>query len=324
MSSSTEIVLFLQHFPALIPLMKALTVLGNEEFFLLLLPLVYLCIDRRAGLRLGCIVVLGDALNAILKVGCAQPRPYWIDARVQQWVSEASYGFPSSHAQNATAVWCWIAGQLNRNKKRVWLWPAAISLAAAIAVSRLFLGVHFGGDVIGGALIGLVFLGVFARLEPLLADWWRRQNLVSQAMLATASTTVLIGIFFVARKFGAPSTTVSWARFAIESGSAQAIVSRAGTWWGLLVGAAVAGRYARFEVDGGIGLRVQRFVGAIIGVGVCWKGLALVFPGQPEAVELSFRFVRYALLTLWITWGAPALFLKIGWLSAHDSALKVL
>ena len=48
MNFSTHPNLFWQQWLGLSPLMKALTLLGNEQFFLLLLPLVYLCINRRA------------------------------------------------------------------------------------------------------------------------------------------------------------------------------------------------------------------------------------------------------------------------------------
>ena len=55
--------IWLQQFAALSPLMKLFSFAGNEEFFLLLLPLFYLCIHRTTGLRLGAILLLGDALQ---------------------------------------------------------------------------------------------------------------------------------------------------------------------------------------------------------------------------------------------------------------------
>lgn len=62
------------------------------------------------------------------------------------------FGFASSHASNsfAIAVFCWI--MLRKNHKHIWL---LLPWAAIIAYSRIYLGVHFPGDVIVGALIGL-------------------------------------------------------------------------------------------------------------------------------------------------------------------------
>lgn len=63
-----------------------------------------------------------------------------------------SYGFASSHASNsfAVAIFCWL--MLKQHLKYIWL---LIPWAILIAYSRIYLGVHFPGDVIVGALIGI-------------------------------------------------------------------------------------------------------------------------------------------------------------------------
>lgn len=84
---------------------------------------------------------------------------------------------------------------------------------------------------------------------------------------------------------------------------------------------ALAQRWARFETGGPITHRLLRFVGGGAGVALCWKGLAMLFPSEPGFVALLFRFVRYALLTLWVTLGAPLLFLKMGWATRRGSVV---
>jgi undecaprenyl-diphosphatase len=61
------------------------------------------------------------------------------------------YGFVSSHAANTFAVAVFIA-LLFRNKIYSWcifIWPISVSY------SRIYLGVHYPGDILGGALVGI-------------------------------------------------------------------------------------------------------------------------------------------------------------------------
>jgi len=304
---STSPNLWLQQLPFLAPLFQAATWLGNEEFFLLLLPFVYLCIDRKSGLRLGALILSCDALCGILKIASALPRPYWVDARVHAWAQDASFGFPSSHAQVGTAVWLFIAQRV----KKSWMWIVAIVLIALISLSRVFLGVHYLFDVAGGALIGLAFWVAFLQVEPKITTWFARQNLVMQIGFSALAALSMLLLFGLIRVLVAPDTTVSYAKYLDEARSWDAIVARAGAIFGLGCGAALALRWARFQTAGSIAQKAARFVVALIGVVVCYIGLKTLFPSQPESAALVFRFVRYALLTLWITFGAPLVLLKM-------------
>jgi membrane-associated phospholipid phosphatase len=310
---STEWNLTLQKWESLAPVMKVLTFLGNEEFFLLLLPLVYLCVDARLGLRLGALVLGSDILNNLLKVLFAMPRPYWADNRVQALMQDTSYGMPSSHAQNAAAVWPYLALM----SRRAWMWIVAGVLVLGIGISRMAVGVHYMGDVVVGWAIGAVVLVLFLALIPKLENWYRSQSLVNQIFVASAIVLIVLALRFAIDVLRPVEQNVAWAQMIAKAQTWDAIAARTGALWGLLVGGALMLRSARFATEGSIGQRVARFCVALIGVAVCWKGLSAVFPREPEIVGLMFRFVRYALLTLWVTWGAPVLFLKLNWLRSR-------
>ncbi|WP_326626107.1 hypothetical protein OIE67_28385 [Nonomuraea fuscirosea] len=80
------------------PVLELVSVFGTDTFFLLCLPVLYWCVSPALGLRLGSVVLPAAATNVIGKLVLYQPRPYWIDARVQPLPAEGAFGLPSGHA----------------------------------------------------------------------------------------------------------------------------------------------------------------------------------------------------------------------------------
>jgi undecaprenyl-diphosphatase len=77
------------------------------------------------------------------------------------------YGFPSSHAANVFAVWTLLA---TRHRKAA---PYLLVIPLGVAYSRVYVGVHYPLDVLGGALLGVFLaLGIWAiserTIKPLL------------------------------------------------------------------------------------------------------------------------------------------------------------
>lgn len=75
------------------------------------------------------------------------------------------YGFPSGHVAIISAIWLGIALLFRRK----WLWWLAGFLIVATAISRMYLGVHYLGDVVGGLAIGtllaLSFNLIFRKID---------------------------------------------------------------------------------------------------------------------------------------------------------------
>ena len=72
-----------------------------------------------------------------------------------------SYGFTSNHAANAFAVWAIVALGFGA---RSYASALVISLASLVAISRVYLGVHFVGDILGGAILGIMIGLLVARI----------------------------------------------------------------------------------------------------------------------------------------------------------------
>ena len=99
---------------------------------------------------------LADSISSrIFKPGFARVRPAFeetLHPRLPDGKPGSRYGFVSSHAANSFAVFATAMTLLGLGRR----WRLGLMyLASAIAYSRVYLGVHYVGDVFFGALLGL-------------------------------------------------------------------------------------------------------------------------------------------------------------------------
>jgi len=298
--------------------MKYLRMKELEQFFMLVMPAFYWCLDAGLGLRLGIILLTSSTLNGYFKLALHTPRPYWVNPSVKAYVFEPSFGMPSGHSQNSASLW----GRMAAAASRRWLRTALIILVSLIGISRLYLGVHFLSDVLSGWAIGGIILWAFLKLEQPAAAWVEKQTVRKQISLAFLLSLAVIAIFLlIVAALGSWDLPLTWIENASLADSAEpltplsvdGIFSGAGTLFGLLAGAAWlwhSGGYAA----GGSGLKiVGRYILGAAGVGILLFGLDQVFPEGVSLAALSLRYLRYALVGGWISAGAPFLFMRLGW-----------
>jgi membrane-associated phospholipid phosphatase len=113
---------------------------------------------------------LVSLLDSALKLVVGRPRP--TPALVQVWVVEHDNGFPSGHAFYSMVflgLMAYFAFTYLR-KTGLWLFIVASLLVLIILVgaSRVYLGAHWPSDVLGGYVVGAVFLGTFIWLNRML------------------------------------------------------------------------------------------------------------------------------------------------------------
>ncbi|MBI4771393.1 MAG: phosphatase PAP2 family protein [Chloroflexi bacterium] len=308
--------------PWLVAPMKFFTFLGTEEFFLLLLPVLYWSVDAGLGLRVGLLLLASNGLNGFFKLAFHAPRPYWVDSRVKALTTEAGFGLPSGHAQNAVVVWGTVADALKKRRA----WAAAAALILLISVSRWYVGVHFPTDGLGGWILGGLILWMARDYAAHLAAWWRRESLRGQLLAALALSAALIALGALGLGLaGNASVLLLWeviAASAAPPGPGQAAISplsldgmvaNAGALLGLVAGYALLVAHGkRFHAGGAWGRRLLRFAVGLLGTALLFFGLRLLLPRGADLLSQSLRYLRYALTTFWIIYGAPWLFLRLG------------
>lgn len=143
------------HTPFLDKIMAFITRLGDAGIIWIVLSIVLLLIPktRKSGAVMVAALVVDVLLcNIVLKNLVARTRPYDVNTGVHLLVAKLhDYSFPSGHtaASFASVTALYLAGE----KK---LWKFALVLACLIAISRLYLYVHYPTDVLGGILFGVI------------------------------------------------------------------------------------------------------------------------------------------------------------------------
>lgn len=120
---------------------------------------------KKVGYPMAAAVIVSEALNLILKEIFARQRP-----NILQLVNETTYSFPSGHAMINTTVYTMLgifAIKYIRSKKiKIPVIIMCIIMPLIISFSRVYLGVHYAGDVLGGMLLGFaVTVFIYALLK---------------------------------------------------------------------------------------------------------------------------------------------------------------
>lgn len=156
-----------------------------EEVYFVAAALALLTVGGRRGriavLSIGVAVLLSDQLTAsVIKPAVERMRPCFAhpeEVRLLLAKQARSFSFPSAHAANSFAVALVLFGV------RRWLGWAMLGMAALIAYSRPYVGVHYPTDMVAGAVLGaLLGAGVLIAQRRIEARWSaRRATTVSDA-----------------------------------------------------------------------------------------------------------------------------------------------
>lgn len=141
--------------PIFTKIVKAITHIGDSVVLITFCLLLFVIPKSRKtiALPISLTVILSMILDVTLKSIFARERP-----DILRLINETSYSFPSSHAMNNAALYAiliLLIFKFIKNKPlKIVLIDVCITLTIAIGYSRIYLGVHYAGDVLGGWLLG--------------------------------------------------------------------------------------------------------------------------------------------------------------------------
>jgi hypothetical protein len=265
---------------------------------MVLIPFIYWCIDEKKSLRLSVTLLVSAWLNLALKILLDQPRPFFegYDPSVGM-IAEKMGGFPSAHAQNSLVMWMIIAswGIPPRLSRTVRFGIAAL-LCLLIGFSRIYLGVHFPTDILGGWLLGGIILCVYFLAGRRIEAWFESRS-PRAALIAAAALAFAMNLY-------RPS---------------EYMLIPGGMILGLGIGCFLSRRYMDFKAPindrFGAAKRLTLLVRYILGITamiLLYVAAGKVINGARDSGNYQlYYFTRYVLAALWLSAGAPWVFCKL-------------
>ena len=201
--------------------MLTITTLGEETAFLVIALVLFWCVDKYLGYYTLSVGFIGTVINQFLKLWFRIPRPWILDKdfTILEQAREAAsgYSFPSGHTQSAVGTFGSIAYVTKNKTLRVF----AIVIAALVAFSRMYIGVHTPLDVF--VSLGIAVILVIA-LKPLAL----RKNHKALPMLLCGMLLLSIGYLIFVECYAFPAD--------IDAHNLQSGIKNAYTLLGSLLG----------------------------------------------------------------------------------------
>lgn len=255
-------------------LFHGLSFLGTVYAATVVISVAFWLGGRRLAYGLIGAFLLATATDALLwtVVGVSRPDDPEIVVRTHLSVSS----FPSGHTVTATVLW----GTLAAFGRIPWAVPALV--VPGVMLSRLYLGAHYLGDVLGGALIGPLLVAVWVRARPVIV------RLLSRLPFWAFLIPGLCAPFAILAYMGPSPRGFELFAIALAAG----------------IGLTLEYRYVRFEPAASPGRRATK-----VGIGLGVMGPLLLARGL-----LGDPVLDIFLLALAVLWGmllAPALFARM-------------
>jgi membrane-associated phospholipid phosphatase len=255
--------------------------LGNDEFYMLFFGILIWCVSKQLGFWTAAVLLVSGVVSGTVKDWTALERPA-IDWKKQL----ESYAFPSGHTLTAVTVWGYMAVRLK--KTGFWIW--ALVAMVMIALSRIVLGFHYLGDILGGFAMGIPVLLFLVWISALFVEkGWAAK--FSAPLIAALCAVIPVVLTVLAPSGDMPKLMGLFAGaslgYFVEIRKVRAATSA--RWY--------------FQV-------IKAVIGAAVLFGIV-MGLSKVLASDNAALQVWLRFIRYGLGGVWVTLLAPALFVAL-------------
>jgi len=280
--------------PVLDAVFSVLTKLGEETVAIVVLCLIYWCINKRMAYGIGTSYFLANMCTNGLKITFRIDRPWILDPNFQPvggaLEHATSYSFPSGHTTSAAALF----GTLGLTVKQLWLRIICFAIIPTVAFSRMYLGVHTLADV-GVAMASTLAVSVIVFLA------FGRKEITNKVCAAVSSVIFVVGAGLVAYSL------ILNANGTIAIDYASDCCKVAGAAMGFAIGMWIETAFIRFDPKNA--KLWQHAVKYVVGLGVM---IALKSGLKPIIGEsLVADAARYFTFIIWAIAIWPAIFNKL-------------
>ena len=173
--------------------MNLLRFFDTLPFYLALVSIIWYGYQQKCGASLLFLLVLNISLNSFFKETFAEPRPFMVEPEVGL-AHARFFGFPSGAAQLFSSLF----GFLILTFKKPWFTVSALLFTLLICFSRVYLGLHFPSDIVGGWIFGLLILVLYWNLAPPIERFLTHSSRFMQGALAFGTPIILAGFNVIA------------------------------------------------------------------------------------------------------------------------------
>jgi len=268
--------------PTTTAVMLLITFLGHPAFWVGVSALLYWRSQENKAFFMMNFVAFASAAAGVLKHAFFRPRP---SAESFQIIGSDDYGtqgFPSGHSTIIAAAFAFFY------KKNKMMRNAVIGLVVLlVAFSRLYLGMHFPSDVVGGIVLGLVIgkANLFAR-DKLFHKNFKPTGLEEELALVGLVALAVLAVMFL----------------------------RSFPMAGLFIGF-YAGFFLFKEMDLDQSILLKKWLAIKYAIGFAFLGTIFLLGENALPIGMVFdhvgQFVLYAIGGFWISWIWPVLFEKL-------------
>jgi membrane-associated phospholipid phosphatase len=258
----------------------------NSAFYVVVIGIFYWGIDTKKGAKLGSALLFSTCVNVAIKNFFQVPRPYIFDPTVSTNATETSFAFPSGHSQAAATFFPLFAG-LQRSWKKWLKVLVGVCIPIIVALSRMYLGVHYPTDVIVGLALGfLISCGTLL--------FWDNIAFYLKPLRKSIKILTAALVCFGLNAISMSDTSYSALLFGFVTG--YIFLTEKGSF---------------SAASGTIKQKVLRILLGFVIIAGIYYGLKLIFPGKESNLYQLFRFIRYGIVGFTATFLAPKLFVAL-------------
>ena len=140
-----------------------ITKFGNPKSIIIMLIILVILLPKKEKIQLLIGTTLNVGMNHIIKYTIRRPRPMHL-----RLVKQGGYSYPSGHTMISIAIYGFLIylvnKKINNNYLKCFLTTFLVMIIISIGISRIYVGVHYPSDIIGGYLLAIILYSLLKEL----------------------------------------------------------------------------------------------------------------------------------------------------------------